>query len=421
MISKRDYIIYSLTFKLYRKMNWFFSLFAIQKDIDNEFLRIDKITKKAYVKVNGNEEEIIYTPGEPIFKMSERILINKDYVENLDTEIETFLGRIFINKILICDCVGNKISFIDKPVKTGAIEKEYAKALKNDIITVEQYLTFTNNCIYMHGLSRIVTVSATPKNILPPPGIEEFKAKIVSDLNNKYGPDWVKDRSKVVEFETALKNYDTEWLKGDPSFGKLISGKVKDGARTKMFLTYGAEVAFDKKSGKTDLVTNSLLEGYPKDRELLTNMFNTSRSGSYDRGKNTQKGGSAAKDILRATSSITITDRDCGDDVGKIKIVTEENYSTLSDRYIINKGKPELITDPKAYIGKVITIRSPMTCKEKGSSLCQICLGNSLKDYKTGISILVTDVSSILLATSMAAMHFKELKTIDFNILEAIK
>jgi hypothetical protein len=33
----------------------------------------------------------------------------------------------------------------------------------------------------------------------------------------------------------------------------------------------------------------------------------------------------------------------------------------------------------------------------------------------------MTDVSAILLATSMSAMHFKELKNIDFVITETIR
>lgn len=419
MVSVNDYVDYALVNKLYRKMEWFYSLFTIQKNIDNNFLKIEG--NKAFVKMGEVYEEISYIPLVPILRMSDKVKVKKTTVINLDTDIETYLGRVLINQILIAGIIGNKLKFLDQPVRTGVIEKEYGKLLRSDKITVADYKQFSIECSYMHGLSRITTVSATPKNILPPPNIDKIKAGIVKDLNAKYGEDWVKDRSKVVEFESALKAYDAEFLKDDPSNGKLISGKVKDGARTKMFLTYGAEVAFDKKSGKTDLVINSLLEGYPKNSELLTNMFNTSRSGSYDRGKNTQKGGSAAKDILRATSSITITSNDCNDTLGKNINVTVTNVHILKDRYLIENGKAVFIENPNSYIGKNIKLRSPMSCKEKDSSLCSICLGKSLANYKTGISILVTDISAILLSSSMAAMHFKELKTIDFNILEVLK
>jgi hypothetical protein len=303
----------------------------------------------------------------------------------------------------------------------GDLETIIAKHMSNDIITVPQYLEFINACSYLHGLSRITTYASTERTMLPPKGITEFKKKLVKEMLTKYGEDWVKDQSKIVEFETALKAYDAEWLKDDPTMGKMTSGKASS-ARSKLYLTFGSEVGFDKKSGQAALVENSLLEGFPKDKQLLTNMFNTSRSGSYDRGKETQKGGSAAKDILRAVSSLTISDGDCGTSVGKTVIVTANNVSNLLDRYIILPNKTsELITEPEQYLGKVITIRSPQYCREKGNKFCAICASKSIANYKTGIAILVTDISSIMLATSMSAMHFKPIQTLEFNIADAIK
>jgi hypothetical protein len=252
-------------------------------------------------------------------------------------------------------------------------------------------------------------------------GIEKYKKQVADELTKEYGEDWVRDRSKVVIFENKLKDFDTEYLKGDPSLGTFVSGGVKNGARVKMFLTFGAEVAFDKKSGDGKLVYNSLLEGYPKDPENLTNMFNTSRSGSYDRGANTQKGGSAAKEELRATASIKINDTDCGSKNGEFVKVESYNYKQIENRYLLVNGKSSLITDAKQYIGKTIEIRSPQYCLEKGRPLCGVCSGESLRKYPNGVSIIMTDVSAILLATSMAAMHFKELKNIEFNIVDTIR
>jgi hypothetical protein len=421
----QEYLNYALTNKLYRKLEWFYNLFVINVNTNNKYIKVINNQYFVNIEADGEVKEVLLegvSVKEPVFKMSDKYLVDNNTVENLLVTTNTYLGRILVNKILLADIFGNRIPFINGSIKSGMLETILANELSKDKISILEYLDFIKATTFMHGLSRITTYAATPKSMLPPKGLEAFKKKLMADMKASYGEDWVKDRAKIVEFENALRAYDNEWLADDPSLGKLLSGKVKDGARTKMYLTFGAERGFDKKSGKADLVTNSLLEGYPKDKELLTNMFNTSRSGSYDRGKETQKGGAAAKDILRATSSLTISDADCGSVVGKIVVVTKNNHNRLMNRYIILPNKStELITDSLKYVGQTITIRSPQYCIKKGNELCAICVGKSIADYKKGISILVTDISGILLATSMAAMHFKSIQTMDFNIIDAIR
>jgi hypothetical protein len=58
-------------------------------------------------------------------------------------------------------------------------------------------------------------------------------------------------------------------------------------------MAFGSEAGFDKTLQL--LVNNSLSEGYPTNREQLVTMFNTIRAVSYDRGKETQKGGGVLK------------------------------------------------------------------------------------------------------------------------------
>ncbi len=419
-MTKSEYINYALKKRLYRKLNWFYTLFVITIKPELSYCKIED--GKFYVKIDNVFTVLDGVDGKtPALTMSDIVTISKENLDNLDKDITTQLGRILVNKIMLSDVFGNIIPFINKRIKVGDLEAIIAKELAADTITVDEYLKFINTCSYMHGLSRITTYSATERTMLPPKGITEFKKKLAKEMLVKYGEDWVKDRAKIVEFETALKAYDAEWLKDDPTMGKMTSGKASS-ARSKLYLTFGSEVGFDKKSGEAALVENSLLEGFPKDKQLLTNMFNTSRSGSYDRGKETQKGGSAAKDILRAVSSLTIKDGDCGAVVGKTMLITKENANTLLNRYILLSNKQiELVTDPEQYIGKVITRRSPQYCRSTGNSFCAVCAGKALANYKKGIAILVTDISSIMLATSMSAMHFKPIQTIEFNILDAIK
>lgn len=418
-MKKEDYFKYGIENRLYRKLAWIYQVFAYVPNIKTEY--IDTTKDKPFVKVNDEWVELETSIKEPFYKLNDKITIDNNLVPMVEKPLLISLGRLLANKILIVDIFKGLIPFKDGEISVKFMEAEIVKLWNDNKIDVTHYEEFIYAVSYLQDFSRIATVSATERNLKPPTGLVEFKEKTRLEMEKEFGKDWVRDRSKVVIFENKLRDFDTEYLKGDPSLGGLISGKVKDGARTKMFLTFGAELTFDKKSGKTALVYNSLLDGIPKDKELLTNMFNTSRSGSYDRGKNTQLGGSAAKDTLRSTSGIVIVDGDCGDLVGKNVIINSSNHKRLENRFIIINNKPVLVTDSSQYIGQEVRLRSPQYCKSEKDSLCSICVGNSLSQYKKGIPILMTDITAIILATSMAAMHFKTLQNIKIDFKSTIK
>jgi hypothetical protein len=272
----------------------------------------------------------------------------------------------------------------------------------------------------LEGFSRIVSVSSTPKGMLPPPNIAKLKAEIEAEMVEKYGPNWVKIKTCIVEYEEKLRAIDNEWLKDDPANGKLLSGKVKKEARTKQFLTFGADPGFDDKGLNVTLVKNSLLEGFPNDEAQLTTMFNSARAGSYYRGKETQKGGSAAKDTLRATSAFTITQGDCGTTIGKRIIVTKDIADSLYGRYYIENGVSVMIEEPSLFIGKEIIMRSPQMCKEPGSKFCAICSGKIMGERPNGISLNVADTAGIILNSSMKKVHVASASSLVFDIREVM-
>ena len=185
-----------------------------------------------------------------------------------------------------------------------------------------------------------------------------------------------------------------------------------------MYISFGGEAGFDSKSGYVNFVANSLLEQYPDLPEQLATMYNTSRSGSYDRGHETQKGGSAAKDIIRSTSGVKIIMGDCGSKKGYKLLVTKNNHKSLFGRYLLN-GK--LIEDTESLIGTTITIRSPLYCLSNGDNYCKICAGEIAATTPTGVSLKLLSVSSALLKISLKAMHNTQVSLHKFNILENLK
>lgn len=403
-MTKEQYIKYSLDNDNLLKLNWYYTFFTILEQDENEYFKFKD--GKFYVKLlNNKEEELTDFIGYPVFSFSYPIKLARNDLKNVKSNIDTTVGRVVANKVLLEYNFGDKLEYINKKFSISDVEKILAKKLKDKSISVQEYLKFTDACIFLTGLSTITNVSATYKNILPPPNLDKIKKDLIEQYNKKFGPKWVNDRLRVVEFVEELKKVDADWLKDDPTNNRLIGKKIKENARVKMYLSIGPEVGFDKDGSNVTFVQNSLMEEYPKDKKQLTAMFNTLRSGSFDRGQETQKGGAAAKDILRALSNYVITVEDCGSKLGKEVLVTEDNVESLKNRYMLVNKKPVLLENPEKYLNKVITIRSPMYCKNKESTYCQCCVGGLMSNFKSAIPLIGTDVSAVLLTISLKSMH----------------
>lgn len=416
MINKIDYFKYCLNSTELLKLDWYYSFLVslTSKEINTNYLR--NTNSKLEVKINNEWEECDESFSLPVYTLQESINLNSGDLKNLNENITTTIGRAIANKVLLEYPLGNKISYINKKFSIPDIEDILASMLQKKTCSIAEYLKFTNSCSFLSNLSIITNVSATYKNVLPPPNLEKFKKEKSLEYDAKYGKNWRKDRLRCVEFQDELKKLDDEWLKDDPSYGKLLNKKIKDNARVKMFLSFGPEVGFDKSGEKMEFVENSLMDQYPDDTKQITAMFNSARSGSFDRGSETQKGGQAAKDILRATSSYNIKEGNCGSKLGKLITVTKDNAQALKGRYMIVSGKPILIEQPDSLIGKTITIRSPMYCKVEGSTFCTTCCGSTMTTHKNGLSLSVLNISNILLNTSLKSMHNSQVALTDLNL-----
>lgn len=419
----KDYILYSIKNKLVHKQKWFFVFFTIlSNERKNEYVEIKN--KEVYVTVNGNSEkldDVTFTEGKSLFNITQTIALSSGDLPNINSNIDTTIGRLIVNYLLISRNFDNKIEYINKEFSVSSLEGDVAKLLMDDKITVESYLNFVDSVYYICGLARIFNVSATERNLTPPAGISEFKKKLRKEFDGKYGTDWVNDKTKIVEFQEQLKKQDDEWLKDDPTKGRLLNKKIKDNARVKMFLTFGGEVGLDKKSGNVTFIENSLLDGYSKDPKEISAIFNSIRAASFDRGHETQKGGAAAKDLLRASSSISIKEGDCGTKLTKKILITEDNHKSFTGRYYVHNGKVTAIEDTSSLIGKTIELRSPMYCNEPNSNYCSVCVGKTIAINPKGVSMQLLDVSAVLLTASLKSMHNSQLNAKRFNIQDMVK
>lgn len=432
-MKKLDYLKLALAYNACYKRAWIISAFSITKGTQQSEAEpyIGKLIYEAWGYSFYNDKLEIEKiddadPKQPLFAFKDRLTIDQTWVNNIAEPTETSIGNVLFNNICLIPAFGNKIPFITGRVSIAALEDYIAPLLKsvpedNEVrdttaLYVDEYIRFVDSLQFISSLSQLTAWSATPKALTPPTGIKAFKTELLKKYEGK-----LHDPVELSKFEAELLAFDDAYLKDDPGYGTFLSGKVKNIARKKMFLTLGAEEGF-KKTLQVEPVINSLEEGWPTDPQQFTALMNILRAGSFSRGSETIKGGVSAKMLLRAANNFRIQDTDCGTTLGIHRVFDSTNIQQLVGRYLIDKGQPVLVENNTAatnYMGKPLLVRSPMYCILDGDTICKVCAGVKLSQYPTGLSIPLTEISSIILTTSLKAMHGKVLSTGQMNLQTA--
>lgn len=375
---------------------------------------------KIFLKYNNEKLELNINTS-PILNYKDEITLYKEDWRTLEENTVTTIGIAMLNYIMLELPFRGLYSFNNGAI-SKKIEDNIAEDLLNRKITIEQLEQFVDNCEYLKTWNRYFVQAASEKTLLPPEGIQEKKEAIVKRMIKELGEDAFKSQVNIVKLEEELKKIDAEWLKDDPTFGIVTSGKVLNNSRKELFLTVGGIESFDDEAVDSTFVVNSLLEGWPEDKELFTAMVNALRAGSLARAIDTQNGGLLAKMILRAIGSYVIKkDVDCGTKLGSKFSVDSKNIETIRNRHIIFNNETVLTdTDEKMnqYLNKDVLIRSPKYCNLVGENYCGKCVNKLLNDNVDGIKNEVTTVAQIVLYEAMKKMHntVKSLVKLDRSI-----
>jgi len=424
-----DYFKKAVKLDYLSDFQWFIDMLTyIEEDnYEDRFIKIEDKSFFVKIKENDNEELFLITDDykEPVLNIKTKITIEKGFLPNVEEDLETTVGRVIANYVLLSRVFGDKIKYINQPFTVSDIEDGYiAKYLEIDKnnpknITVDEYTKFVDSVSYLTRLNRIIVHAGTPKILTRPEGIEEYRQKLIEEAKKKYGEDAMSRLDVVGEIDKKLEEYEREYLKDDPTLAPKISGKTM-GALKKMYASYGHGGDFFYNDGKAHYIEESLEEGWRDNQEDITILYNDIRMASYKRGAETQKGGYTAKQGLRATTDLKIVKGDCGSRVGLSVKLTKDNYKSYIGRYMIQNNKPVLITEDnvKPLIGKTISIRSPMFC-HMDTHFCSTCMGKNVENYENGISIMVINMAGVILNASMKAMHDQSIKLakLDMNDL----
>ena len=421
-MDKYEYLKLAIKANAYYKLPWVISAFAITKDNNSDSYPYKLIQDPSGISFvdpsnNGTLTKLTNVKlGEPLFRFKEVVKANTELCINLSSEVETTIGILLTNLILLVNCFGSKIPYINGKFKISSVEDIIAKKLTTTIqddtkkdpnlIYVDEYKKFINAVSYMEGFSQLSVWAASPKMLLPPPGIVEYRNKLLKENTGN-----IHDASVVASIEAKLVAYDAEFLKGDEAAETLgASTKIRTNVRRKLFLMVGGGESIVS-TASVDPIFKSLDEGWEVDK--FPQMNNSIRYGSYSRGYETQLGGVITKMLLRAGANIKMVENDCGTKLGLHRGITNDNYKLFDGSYIFENNKTILMTTElaKSYIGKTVVKRSPQYCKTPGSDLCKYCIGTRLSNSPNGIALAISDFGSSFLTASLKKMHQSNLST----------
>ncbi len=449
-MKKREFYLKALAAGAYLTTAWNIACFSLTAEGAEEWKKQPYAYRlvqmpNAYYYVNPeNTEELVMIedakPGKPLFARNELVELMPGEMPNVHQPVTTTYGNVLANQILLVRPFENKIPFMTGRISIKKIEKileeritERPAPLGKELtdtavengqvdpsklpIYVDEYLKFCDGAFSLVGYTQLFTPADTRKTMTAPPGIVKLRNALIEANKDK-----LHDRAVVAEIAEKLQAADAEYLKGDRGEDFLTSAKARKIVRPRLFLMYGAETGIEEKID-VDLIQNSLAEGW--DIKKFPAMNNALRAGSYNRGKQTELGGEAVKDLFRASGNLKISSPDCGSTVGIPTVINaKDTEKYLGGFSLINDdGSTTKITKDNVgnYLGKAIRLRSPMTCKNSHTDYCAVCLGDRLANNPTGLSMAVADYGSAFLAIYMSAAHSKGIQVAKLNIKDQLQ
>jgi len=411
---------------LYRK--WVLSTFSILTIKDSGKLDIPYIgymTKEGYkFKDDDGNEHILEdtSPSLPVLTVQDRYTVKElyPYLTDKDTPKEDNLGNILANIIVIAYPF-TTIPYQPRGWSLRSLEAKHISIgmLKDKdeagYISVQQYLKYVEAVKYLTEFSHLFVISSTPKTITASPEAVKIRKQLVKKYKDK-----LDDYTVVAKIEDAVRKADEEYLKDDPTYGKFIGGKIKNIARKRMFGTYGGEEDYSN-PGHAVFIEESLEEGLPPDPEKLVAAFNGVRMGSFSRGAETQKGGKAAKELLRVLNGFKVVPGDCGTKRSVKYKIDASNTAFLIGLTIIDKNNNHIKLTKEIIEkrdGQIVNLRTPLYCLSKGSTFCETCAGTRLTMKENELTLASMDASHAILTSSLKAMHGTVLSTVDVDPFE---
>jgi hypothetical protein len=440
-MNRREFFLKAMNAGEYKRKAWVISAFSLVKEIpdawkkDPYMYRIVQ-TPAGYFFIDPEKGGSLSMlddalPGVPPFSFKDHLDVKAKEIPNVFEDITTTYGNVLFNYTCLVFPFRDKVKFVLGRVSAAKLEQQVLdrvvdlkpgqeRSKENGLdgtLYVDEYVKFCEAMFHMAGYTQLCVPALSKKAMVAPPGLVELRTRLLNE--NK---DRLHDPAVIASILKELVEFDKAYLKDDSSYGFLAPSANKSFGvvRSKLFLMHGAETGFG--DGSTmDLVQNSLSEGWNVDK--FPAMMDSLRSGSYNRGAETQLGGEAVKWLLRASSNMAVVKEDCGTHLGLPLFVDKKNVKKLAGFSVITKEGVVKVPDDEAagqYLGKFVVLRSPMFCKLDKTDYCAVCVGDRLSINPTALSAAVAEYGTTFMLISMKKMHGTVLATHRMNYQTAL-
>lgn len=403
-MTKKELFLKVLKEELYLHRGFLLTAFGIlDQNTDHKLLTETRLLVKnkiLYTNLTSNKEleEITdFKFDEPLFFRNDKLSLTPSDMRCIKSNIETSYGIALMNAILFEYPYSGKVEYINKEFSDSDANKIAADLLKHDKVSIDEHLKYENAANFISCLAMICVPTATKKSIVPSKTIIEEQQRLKKEYANR-----LHDPAALSELQDRILKLHMDALKDDPSDRFFTSRKAKT-ARVKMLGMYGADADYFDES-KMNVISDSLDKGWKI--ENIQQIANSIRAGSYDRAQNTALGGYEVKVTGRIFQNYSIVKTPCNTVRGLEIDVTSETIEELIGRYIVGDSEHPLTKEKlHSMLGKSIIIRSPQYCISSDTTVCPICMGDSVSKSDIPILTLMTNISNAFLSLFLAAIH----------------
>ncbi len=430
---KKDFFLAAMAAEEYKRAAWVISAFSLIKEdpehwkIDNYPFRVVQLPTGHWFVSPTDKDTLVQISdakaGEPILDFHEHLELKAKEIPNLKKAITTSYGNVLVNYVGLIYPFGEKLEFLEGKISAAQIENLIVRRLKDTPkpdakrddkdIYVDEYLRFCDAMFYLTNFTQLCVPAGSRKSMTVSPDILPLRAKLIEE--NK---DRLHDPAVIAKIDATLIAADKAWIKGDDAEKFLLSGKAYNVVRKKLFLQIGGEMGFGE-GQDIEYIPRSLKEGWDITKFPILN--NSLRASSFNRGAETQLGGESVKWLLRASSNMAVTKDDCGSKMGNEFLITDQKDNWIGFSVVAPAGSLKLTEENIGeYLGKKVTLRSPMYCKLDKTDFCKVCVGDRLAANPTALSAAVAEYGSAFLQLFLALAHGKTLALVKMDYQSAI-
>lgn len=353
-----------------------------------------------------------------LYNTWDTMTIPANYFYKDQPAIDTTIGRFVVNKFIfggpgIMGVVKYQNITLNKGTM-GDVDNAIGRYLMDDLITHEQFNSYINYRDHIgYWTNGMLAHTMSEKMLKPLPEVEKKKAELLKKYEKELAAGDIDVMTKISD---ELVAYAKEILKDDPGMDLYDSGDLDFGNNYKNNCIIKGAV-MNKITGEYDFIDTSFMNGI--DIKDIPAHANSILASQYPASIATSDSGYKAKKILALLQMMDIDEEgtDCGTKQLIPVTVTKGNYKDLVYSYIDSGSGQLLMLDNdniKSYIGKIVMMRSPMTCINH--KICSKCAGALF--YKLGIEhagLFATQLSHSELNLGLKAKHCSivELYTMD--------